>query len=101
MLILPAFKIGIFFEYFLIWFSCFLLKPVVPMTIFFLSLEAIFKISNVHSGTVKSIITSAFLNALSEFNSGLIPLNFLFISLFSVSETYLKFLFFFEDLISC
>ena len=35
-LIFPAFKIGIFFEYFFIWFSCFLLKPVVPITTFFL-----------------------------------------------------------------
>jgi hypothetical protein len=52
----------------------------------------------VQSGTVKSIITSVFLKALSEFNSGLIPLNFLFTDLFSVSVTNLKFLFFFEDL---
>ena len=41
------------------------------------------------------------LKALSEFNSGLIPLNFLFTGLFSVSATNLKFLFFFEDLMSC
>ena len=41
------------------------------------------------------------LKALSEFNSGLTPLNFLFINLFSVSVTSLKFLFFFEDLINC
>ena len=41
------------------------------------------------------------LKALSEFNSGLIPLNFLFTGLLSVSATNLKFLFFFEDWISC
>ena len=91
---MPAFKIGIFFEYFLIRFSWLLLKPVVPITTFFLSLVAIFNISRVQSGTVKSTIISVFLKALSEFNSGLIPLNFLFINLFSVSVTNLKFLFF-------
>ena len=52
-------------------------------------------------GIVKSIIMSVFLKALSELNSGLIPLNFLFTNLFSVRATNLKFLFFFEDLISC
>ena len=52
-------------------------------------------------GTVKSIITSVFLKALSEFNSGLIPLNFLFTNLFSVSVINLKFLFFLDDFISC
>ena len=36
-----------------------------------------------------------------EFNSGLIPLNFLFINLFSVRVTNLKFLFFLDDLMSC
>jgi len=59
-----------------------------------LSFDAIFSISSVQFGTVKSIITSVFLKAFSEFNSGLTPLNFLFISLFSVSVTSLKFLFF-------
>ena len=54
-------------------------------------------ISSVQFGTVKSIITSVFLKVISEFNSGLTPLNFLFINLFSVSVTSLKFLFFFED----
>ena len=53
------------------------------------------------SQTDKSIIMSTFLKAFSEFNSGLTPLNFLFINLFSVSVTSLKFLFFFEDLINC
>ena len=41
------------------------------------------------------------LKALSEFNSGLIPLNFLFTNLFSVRVTNLKFLFFLDDLMSC
>jgi hypothetical protein len=58
-----------------------------------------FRISKVQFGTVKSIITSVFLNAFSEFISGLIPLNFLFTNLFSVSATSLKFLFFLHDLI--
>ena len=47
------------------------------------------------------ISDSVFLKALSEFNSGLIPLNFLFTNLFSVSEINLKSLFFLDDLISC
>ena len=37
-LILPAFRIGIFFEYFLIKFSSFFEKPVVPITTLFLIL---------------------------------------------------------------
>ena len=53
-LILPAFNIGIFFEYFLIKFSSFLVKPVVPITTLFLSFDAILRISSVHFGTVKS-----------------------------------------------
>ena len=67
-LIFPAFKIGIFFENFLIIFSSFFVKPVVPITTFFFCFTAIFKISNVHLGTVKSIITLAFLKASKEFN---------------------------------
>ena len=67
-LILPALSIGIFFEYFLIKFSSFLEKPVVPITTLFFNLDAIFNTSNVHFGIVKSIITFAFLNADTEFN---------------------------------
>ena len=47
---LPAFKIGIFLEYFLIKFSSFLVKPVVPITTFFLSLDAILKAGNMSLG---------------------------------------------------
>jgi len=67
-LILPAFNIGIFLENFFIIVSSFLVKPVVPITTFFLSFAAIFKISRVHFGTVKSIITLVFLNASILFN---------------------------------
>ena len=63
--------------------------------------EAILSISNVHLGTVKSIITFDFLKASELFLDGFIPKIFLFIILFSVKETNLKFLLFFEDLISC
>ena len=62
----PAFKIGIFFENFLIKFSSLFVNPVVPITTFFLSLDAIFKISIVHFGIVKSIIRLAFLKASKE-----------------------------------
>ena len=58
---------GIFLEYFFINFSSFLEKPVVPITTFFFNFEAIFSTSKVHFGTVKSIITFAFLNAFFEF----------------------------------
>ena len=61
-LIFPAFNIGIFLEYFFIKFSSFLENPVVPITTLFLSLAAILSISNVHFGTVKSIIIFVFLN---------------------------------------
>jgi len=60
---LPALSIGIFLEYFFIKFSSLLEKPVVPITTRFFSLEAIFKISKVHLGIEKSIITFVFLNA--------------------------------------
>ena len=91
-LIFPALSIGIFFEYSLIKFSSFLENPVVPITTLFFNFEAIFKTSNVHLGTVKSIIIFVFLNAFSLFKSGLIPLIFLLIILFSVSATSLKLL---------
>ena len=55
----PAFKIGIFFENFLIDFLA-LVNPVVPITTFFLSFDAILSISKVQFGIVKSIITSSF-----------------------------------------
>ena len=91
---LPAFSIGIFLEYCFIKFSSFFEKPVVPITTLFFYLDAIFNISNVHLGTVKSIITFDFLNASTLFLKGFIPAIFLFIILFSVKETNLKFLFF-------
>ena len=96
---LPAFNIGIFFENFLIRFSSFLENPVVPITTLFLNFEAIFRISKVHLGIVKSIITFVFLNALLEFNCGFKPDTFLLIILLSVTETNLKFLELLEDLI--
>ena len=52
---------GIFLAYFLIKFSSLLVNPVVPITTFFLSFDAIFRTSKVHFGTVKSIIKFAFL----------------------------------------
>ena len=72
-LMFPAFSIGIFFENFLIRFSSFLENPVVPITTLFFNFEAIFRISKVHLGTVKSIIKSTFLNEFSLFKVGLIP----------------------------
>ena len=91
---LPTLSIGIFFEKFLIKFSSFLENPVVPITTLFFNFEAILSISNVHLGTVKSIITFDFLKASELFLDGFIPKIFLFIILFSVKETNLKFLFF-------
>ena len=76
----------VLFEIFLIMFSSFLLKPVVPITIFFFSLDAILRLSSVHFGLVKSIITFTFLNASIEFTWGLIPKIFLFI--FTKKETH-------------
>ena len=73
---LPALSIGIFFEKFLIKFSSFLEKPVVPITTLFFNFEAILSISNVHLGTVKSIITFDFLKASELFLDGFIPRNF-------------------------
>ena len=75
---------GIFLENFLIIFSSFLVNPVVPITTLFFNLDAIFRISKVQFGTVKSIITSVFLKASSVFISSLIPAIFLLIALFSV-----------------
>ena len=98
---LPAFNIGIFFENFLIRFSSFLENPVVPITTLLFNFEAILRISKVHLGIVKSIITSVFLNASSVLNSGKIPLIFLLMTRFSVRVTRLKFLFLVLDFISC
>ena len=53
-----------FFEYFTIKLSSFLEKPVVPITTLFFNFKAIFNISNVHLGTVKSMIKSTFLKVL-------------------------------------
>ena len=83
-LMFPAFKIGILFEYFFINLSSFFENPVVPITTFFFCFTAILSISKVHFGTVKSIIIFAFLNALTELTSGLIPkIFFLNFSIFS------------------
>ena len=57
--------------------------------------------ANVHFGIVKSIITFALLRAISVFNSGLIPLIFLLIALFSVRATNLVDLSLIADLMSC
>ena len=92
---------GIFFENFLISFSSFFEKPVVPIITLFLSLDAIFSTSKVHFGIVKSIIKFALLNAFSELTSILIPLIFLSIILPSVRETNLKLWSSFTDLIIC
>jgi hypothetical protein len=91
---LPALSIGIFFENFFIKFSSFLEKPVVPITTLFFNLDAILRISRVHLGTVKSIITLDLLNASMLFLDGFNPEIFLLINLFSVREINLKFLFF-------
>ena len=72
-----------------------------PITTFFFSFAAIFRISKVHLGTEKSIMTSTFFNEFNEFNSGLIPDIFLAISIFSVRVVNLKLLSFLEDLMSC
>ena len=61
-----------------------------PITTFFFSFEAIFKTSNVHFGIVKSIITFALPRAFSVFNSGLIPLIFLLIVVYSISNLALR-----------
>ena len=84
-LIFPALNIGIFLEYFLINFSSFFENPVVPITTLFFNFNAIFKTSNVHLGTVKSIIKLAFLKDSSVLKLGLIPATFLLTILFSVS----------------
>ena len=94
-------SIGIFLEYFLIKFSSFFENPVVPITTLFFNFDAIFKTSNVHLGTVKSIIKLAFLKDSSLFKLGLIPATFLLIILFSVRVTILKFLSDLADLIIC
>ena len=100
-LMLPALRMGIFLEYFLIWFSSFFENPVVPITTFFFNLLAIFKTSKVHLGTVKSIITFAFLKDSTEFSWGFNPKIFLLIFLLSVIETILKCFDFLEEFISC
>ena len=94
-------EIGIFLANFFIKVSSFFEKPVVPIITLFFNFEAIFKISIVHLGTVKSIITFVFLKASILLVVGLIPEIFLFIILFSVKEINLKFLFLLEDLMSC
>jgi hypothetical protein len=75
---LPALSIGIFFENFLIKLSSFWVNPVVPITTLFFNLDAIFRISKVHLGIVKSIIKSIFLNEFSLFKLTFIPEIFFF-----------------------
>jgi len=60
---LPDLNMAIFLEQFFIIFSSFLVKPVVPMTIFFFNFLAKFKISIEDFGLEKSMITSVFLKA--------------------------------------
>ena len=86
---------GIFLANFFIKTSSFFEKPVVPITTLFFSLEAIFKISSVHLGTVKSIIIFVFLKASILLVVGFIPEIFLFTILFSVKDINLNFLFLF------
>ena len=74
---LPALSIGIFLENFLIKFSSFFEKPVVPITTLFFNLDAILSISKVHLGIVKSIITLVFLNTSVLFLEGFNPAIFL------------------------
>ena len=63
-----------------------------PIITLFFCFAAIFRISKVHFGTVKSIIILHFLKADGEFFSGLIPEMFLLIFLLSVKDTSLKIL---------
>jgi hypothetical protein len=98
---LPDLSIGIFLEYFFIKSSSFFVNPVVPITTFFLSLDAIFKTSSVHFGTVKSIIIFIFLNVFSLFKLGLISLISFLIILFYVRAASLKFLSDLIDFMSC
>ena len=73
---------GIFLANFLIKISSFFEKPVVPITTLFFSFEAIFKISIVHLGTVKSITTFVCLKASMLLVVGFIPEIFLFTMVF-------------------
>ena len=83
---LPALSIGIFLEKLLIKLSSFFEKPVVPITTLFFNLDASLSISNVHFGTVKSIITLDLLKASTLFIDGLIPAIFLFIYCFQLKK---------------
>ena len=62
----PDLNIEVFFENLFIKNSCFLVKPVVPMTIFFFNLVAKFNISIVDFGVEKSIMTSVFSKAFKQ-----------------------------------
>ena len=97
----PALRLGIFFENFLIKFSSFFVKPVVPITTLFFNFDAMFNTSKVHLGTVKSIIKSDFLKETSELFSIFIRFIFLFTALLSVRTDILKFLSNFADLSIC
>ena len=70
---------AIFFEQFLIIFSSFFVKPVVPMITFFFNFFAKFKISIEDLGLEKSMIMSVFLNASRLLFWILIPLIFVYI----------------------
>ena len=65
------------------------------------SFDAIFNISKVHLGVVKSIITFVFLKVSLVFCKIFLPSIFLFNFLLSVRATILKLLFFLTDLIIC
>ena len=97
----PALRIGIFLENFLIRFSSFFVKPVVPITTLFFNFDAMLNTSKVHLGTVKSIIKSDFLKETSELFSIFIRFIFLFTTLLSVRADMLKSLSEFADFIIC
>jgi len=68
---------AIFLEQFLIIFSSFFVKPVVPIITFFFNFLAKFKISIEDFGLEKSMITSVFLKASKLLLCMLMPLIFL------------------------
>ena len=76
-------------------------RPISDRSSYESNFDAIFNISKVLFGIVKSIIKFAFLNACSLLISILTPLIFLLIFLLSVRETNLKLLSYLTDLIIC
>ena len=99
-LIFPAFKIGIFLENCFIKTSSFFENPVVPITTLF-NFAAIFRISKVHLGVVKSIIKSAFLIEFSVFKLKSIPLIFFYFFIFCKSNYFKVFVGFADFIICC